>query len=622
VPTLGDVRKNFLGTQYLLDAEMDRLRYQVEFARQLAELHPHQAGKWRKLIDAALEGVQTAMASAAPEVLRKAVRQAESVLEPIAKVAKSYTLHCVGHAHIDMNWMWSWPETVAVVNDSLATVLKLMEEFPTFKFSQSQASIYRIVQEHNPEMFARIKQRVKEGRWEVTASHWVENDKNMAGAESLCRHLLYTREYFAEVFDLKPEDVPIDFSPDTFGHAVTVPTYLNRGAIKYYYLHRPGIYTPGKPPAFWWQAPDGSRVLVKNDMQFGYNGQILPTAGEHVLNFVKETGGHSALMVYGVGDHGGGPTRRDLAAAVEMDAWPVVPRIQFSTTRAFFESLEKESSKLPTLTCELNTELTGCYTTQTLIKKANRYGENKLADAEIAAAMAMAAVGFVYPADRLDDGWRDTLFSHFHDILPGSGVHDTRTFTHGLFQKTMAMTSMVETRALRLLASKVDTQSAAGNVLDEPIPQYLSAAMGGGAGIGASNGAISRAEQSDGSSLRPFVVFNPLAQARAEVIEATVWDHASSGPGALPMKQRSWVVRFPDGKEIPPQMIESGTSWAHDFCRLALPISVPSLGYATFTIIERSPLAEASATPPAAKAVVSQLGYVRHCAYIPEGTQR
>jgi alpha-mannosidase len=142
---------------------MDRLRNQVEFARKLADLHPNQAGKWRKLIEAALAGVDAALVLTTPAVLHKAVREAESLLEPIAKVSKTYMLHCVGHAHIDMNWMWSWPETVAVVNDSLTTVLKLMDEFPTFKFSQSQASVYRIVQEHNPEMFARIQQRVKEG---------------------------------------------------------------------------------------------------------------------------------------------------------------------------------------------------------------------------------------------------------------------------------------------------------------------------------------------------------------------------------------------------------------------------------------------------------------------------
>jgi alpha-mannosidase len=109
------------------------------------------------------------------------VAQAEETLAPIARVAKRYTIHCVGHGHIDMNWMWSWPETVAVTNDTFATVLRLMEEYPTFTFTQSQASVYAILERFNPEMLDQVRRRVKEGRWEVAASHWVENDKNMAG---------------------------------------------------------------------------------------------------------------------------------------------------------------------------------------------------------------------------------------------------------------------------------------------------------------------------------------------------------------------------------------------------------------------------------------------------------
>ena len=167
---------------------------------------------------------------------------AESLLAPLGAAAKSYTIYCAGHAHIDMNWMWSWPETVGVTIDSFTTVLRLMEEFPQFIFGQSQASVYRIVEEHRPDMLERIAARVREGRWEVTASHWVEGDKNIASGESLCRHLLYTRRYMQELFGLTPEDVQIDWSPDTFGHAHTVPSYLARGGVRYYYHHRPGVH--------------------------------------------------------------------------------------------------------------------------------------------------------------------------------------------------------------------------------------------------------------------------------------------------------------------------------------------------------------------------------------------
>ena len=205
---------------------------------------------------------------------------------------------------------------------------------------------------------------MKEGRWEVTASHWVEGDKNMASGESLCRHLFYTRAYIKQLFGLRPEDVPIDWSPDTFGHAATVPTYLVRGGVKYLYLHRPGVHTASKPGAFWWEGPDGSRVLVRNDMETGYSGMITPDLIPHFFEFVKLTGGRDYMFVYGVGDHGGGPSRRDILRRRDMNTWPVFPNIKLSTARTFYERLEKQAGKLPVLTGELNTEFTGCYTTR------------------------------------------------------------------------------------------------------------------------------------------------------------------------------------------------------------------------------------------------------------------
>ena len=165
-------------------------------------------------------------------------------------MAKTYTVHNVGHAHIDMNWMWPWPETVAVTNDTFTTVLRLMDEFPDFRFTQSQASVYEIARRYNPALFERIKARVAEGRWEVAASQWVEGDKNLASGEAIARHLLYTRRFMEEQLGLKPEDVPIDFEPDTFGHAHTIPTLVSRGGVT------PLLHVPGRP------GREAARLLV------------------------------------------------------------------------------------------------------------------------------------------------------------------------------------------------------------------------------------------------------------------------------------------------------------------------------------------------------------------------
>ena len=157
--------------------------------------------------------------------------QAEEILAPLGQAAKEYTIYCVGHAHIDMNWMWSWPETVALTYDTLATMDKLMDEFPEFRFTQSQASVYALTRQYAPELFQRIKQRVAEGKWEIVASQWVEGDKNLASGEILCRHLLYTRRWFEKHMGIAADQVKIAWEPDTFGHCWTLPGILARGGV-------------------------------------------------------------------------------------------------------------------------------------------------------------------------------------------------------------------------------------------------------------------------------------------------------------------------------------------------------------------------------------------------------
>jgi len=324
-----------------------RISAQVTFAEHLAATNNRQGAAWRKRIEQAKAALAAALAAGTVD-WPKLVGRVEAILQPLSAAAKARVIHLVGHAHIDMNWMWSWPETVAVTLDTFRTMLDLLEEFPEFHFSQSQASVYAIVDKYEPEMLARIARFVKEGRWEVTASHWVEGDKNMAGGEALCRHVLYTRATMDRLFGLRPEDVVIDWSPDTFGHAATVPTYLRQGGIRYLYLHRPGEDIQPVPEAFWWEAPDGARVLARNDQKRGYNCSIHPAAIVGALEAMQELAGLDfAMLVYGVGDHGGGPTRRDLLSVREMNAWPVFPTLAFSPAHAFFRKLEKAGGRLP-----------------------------------------------------------------------------------------------------------------------------------------------------------------------------------------------------------------------------------------------------------------------------------
>jgi len=191
------------------DRLAERIRAELAFAEGLASLHPDRKAEWAPL----LEKARALVGSEAGPVVASAVAEAEAVLAPVAAVAKTYTVHNVGHAHIDMNWMWPWPETVAVTNDTFTTVLRLMDEFPDFRFTQSQASVYEIARRYNPALFERIKARVAEGRWEVAARQWVEGDKNLASGEAIARHLLYTRRFMEDELGLKPRTCRSTSSP-------------------------------------------------------------------------------------------------------------------------------------------------------------------------------------------------------------------------------------------------------------------------------------------------------------------------------------------------------------------------------------------------------------------------
>ncbi|RKY63399.1 MAG: alpha-mannosidase, partial [Candidatus Latescibacterota bacterium] len=364
---MGDLERRLEGIRESWEGErryLERFVQEVRFVQRL--MHAREKEEWGPLLERALSLVEEGIGRRPLKVL---VEEAEGILEPIGRVAKEYTIYCVGHAHIDMNWMWPWPETVAVVGDTFSTVDRLMDEFPDFKFSQSQASTYLILKEYLPELLEKVKGRVEEGRWEVTASTWVEADKNLASGEIMCRHLLYTKRFLSELLGIPIDSVKIDWEPDIFGHAHTVPTVLARAGVRRYYFCRGGKGLR----LFWWQGPDGSRVLAFDDGVLGYNGSISPDMTRLLFDFEKATGLKDYLFVYGVGDHGGGPTKRDLLAAREMDSWPIFPNVKLSTTEEYFSAVERKlPDDLPVVDDELNFVFRGCYTSQSNIKRANR----------------------------------------------------------------------------------------------------------------------------------------------------------------------------------------------------------------------------------------------------------
>jgi alpha-mannosidase len=563
---------------------VDRFLAEMECVEGLGRLHPKQARAWAALAERAWGLLEEAVRAGRTDDVDEAVRAAERVLAPVGAVAKTYTVHCVGHAHIDMNWMWSWAETVNATNDTFLTMLKLMEEFPDFCFTQSQASVYEIVERYHPEMLQAIRRRVKEGRWEVVASYWVEAEKNLAGGEALARQMLLTRRYLKRLFGLGPEDVPIDWSPDTFGHPHTIPSINARGGARWCYLCRGGAGW-SRPPVFWFQGPDGSRVLVNHETTW-YNDSIGPHNLKAVFPFCEKTGLRDFMRVYGVGDHGGGPTRRDIIRCHDMDQWPIFPRYRLGTAGAFFRVLEANGDRWPTLDRELNFEFPGCYTSQSLVKRNNRLGEIYAGEAEQVAALAGRLAGRPYPAEMLERVWRDVCFSHFHDILPGSGVAATRRYNDGMFQRLAAATSLIRVNSLRAAAARIDTRCGLAEAdLPALTPDRESVAMGAGPGRDTMHGGLSSAAHVvDGP--RPYVVFNPTGFAREDVVVATVWD-PQTGIHGDDLSNKHYVVRYADGSERPAQKLNQGDwYWGNRFVDIAFPAKVGPLGYAACAALD------------------------------------
>ena len=529
-------------------------------------------GKYDACIDGALAVLEQAMAEEGV-ITRSMAARAEAFLLPLHGDAKEYTVLYAAHAHIDMNWMWGWQETVAVTLSTFRTILNLMKEYPEFTYSQSQASVYRIVEEYDPDMMEEIKSRIAEGRWEVTANAWVETDKNMPDTESLIRHIALTRKYLQEVWGVNPQDLKVDFSPDTFGHSRFVPEINQFGGVPYYY-HCRGLQQ--ELTLYRYRAPSGRELLMYKE-PYWYNSGVNPDNGTGVFELERRCGGlKTSLIVYGVGNHGGGPTRRDIEMILEMQKWPIFPTLRFGTIREYFEKAEAVRENVPVVDHELNAIFTGCYTTQSRIKLANRRAETALLESETMNALANVKAGGKLAEARFEQAWQKTLFTHFHDILTGSGVQETREYAMGKLADAIACAQSEQTKAYEKLSQAVDTSMFDA---DEDIADTRSEGAGVGFGIGSYAG-VPNPERGAGKT-RIFTVFNPSAKPRRELVELTVWDYA----GDL---QRLEAVDHL-GNRVPMQLVDSEplSYWDHLYARVLIMADVPAMGYATYALQEK-----------------------------------
>ncbi|WP_418558122.1 glycoside hydrolase family 38 C-terminal domain-containing protein [Hominenteromicrobium sp.] len=545
-----------------------RILAELEFSLQLtASL----GGKYDAQVEAALNFLQGKMEEAGV-LTQKACVEGEGLLLPLQKEAKSYSLILAAHAHIDMNWMWSWHETVASTVATFQTMLKLMEEYPGFCFSQSQAAVYKIIERFAPELKPEIEKRIQEGRWEVTASAWVETDKNMPSTESLLNHMRYTKKYLHEVWHVNPDTLNIDFSPDTFGHSANLPELDALGGVKYYY-HCRGL--DGNEALYRWKAPSGKELLMYRE-QHWYNSGITPKPAIALIDVAKRSGGlKTGLVVYGVGDHGGGPTRRDLDRAQEMMTWPVFPEIRFGTFGEFFKAAEAVREQLPVVDHELNFIFPGCYTTQSRLKMANRHAEAALFDAQLWNTFAAAESSLGYNEAQYEAAWQSVLFTHFHDILTGSCVQDSREHAMGEFTNAMAAANTRTSLSMQKLAEKIDTSMFAIDAAEDD------QSFGAGVGYGVEAFAGPPAPEHGAGKNRIYHLFNSTAKSRTENVELTVWDWN--------FDLRQIEIRDADGGALEFQLVDEALQqyWDHKYFRILVKATVPAFGYTTIRLTEK-----------------------------------
>ena len=505
-------------------------------------------------------------------ITKQAALKIERDMQPASALCKSITISCVAHAHIDMNWMWRYDETAMLTVDTFRTMLQLMKEYPDFTFAQSQASVYKIIEECAPEMLPEIRQRIQEGRWEVTASQWVETDKNMPSGESLTRHLLYTKQYLKELLGLDDGQFEIDYEPDTFGHGANVPEALRSGGVKYMY-HCRGY---DGHHLYRWRAPSGAEITVYRDPRW-YNETIDENSFLYVPGFCAKNGLDRLIHVYGVGDHGGGATRRDIERILDYGAWPCMPTLGFGRYIDFYKYAE--GLDLPVVDQELNFIFDGCYTSQSRIKKANRVAEAALFEAEFFNAMSHQLGAYPYDAAGYGKLWQNVLFNHFHDILPGSGTIDTREYALGLFQRTMAGAGTRKSAALRALASRINT--AALLPVGAPLKDSIAEGAGAGAGLDSEDNSFNYTAASYvGGAKRLFVLYNPAQAEMNTASELTVWDWDGDMHGLKITDEAGQIIEHELLDDRPQN------HWGHRYFRVSVACGLPAFGWRTVLLEE------------------------------------
>ena len=464
---------------------------------------------------------------------KESVEEVKKELVPVAKFAKKFTLFFDSNAHIDAAWLWRDLETVMICRNTFASVLHIMDEKPDFTYTQSAAQYFKWMQDKFPDVFKGIKARIKDGRWEIVGGMWIEPDCNLPSGVSWERQLLYAKKYFQDEMGV---DVKIGWNPDSFGYNWNMPMFYKNAGIDAFITQKIGWNDTNVFPyrVFWWESPDGSKIL--SYFPFDYVNTITQSYQlvDWLRQFEANTGFRNFMILFGVGDHGGGPSIDMLNRIEHLKTLFIYPNIEYGTAAKYIGWLKKQDlSKLPVWDDELYLEYhRGTYTTQAKVKKYNRELENLLTETEKFSVIS-TSFGNKYPQSDLRDAWEKVMFNQFHDILPGSGIRENYIDADEKYEKAKEIGSFTLANALGSIDRNINTS-----------------------------------EIKDGS---PITVYNPLNWDRTDIVKFNL-------PAG---DENDYSVCETTGKEILSQMVKSDR-YHNQIMFIAS--DVPSIGYKTYVL--------------------------------------
>ncbi|GAA1051210.1 alpha-mannosidase [Arthrobacter russicus] len=404
------------------DAELWELCQDLETLNELSrELAESDARRFRILraIERSLDAIDL------QDVHRTAAAARAELREVLASPASAsaHRIAAIGHAHIDSAWLWPLRETVRKVGRTTANVVNLMDQYPDFLFAMSQAQQLAWLKDHRPDVFDRVREYVRQGRFIPVGGMWVESDTNMPGSEAMARQFLYGKRFFLEEFGVETEEA---WLPDTFGYSASLPQIVKAAGIKWFLTQKISWNTVNKFPhhTFDWEGIDGSRVFTHFPSVDTYSSDLSGGQLAHAARNFQEKGAASmSLAPFGWGDGGGGPTREMLARVSRNADLEGAPKLSMQRPADFFRAAEAEYPDRPVWAGELYLEFhRGTFTTQAKNKQGNRRSEHLLHEAELWSATAAVRLGTAYPYADLERIWKEVLLLQFHDILPGTSI--------------------------------------------------------------------------------------------------------------------------------------------------------------------------------------------------------